>query len=187
MPALAQAVFTIGNVVPLAVIGFIALRYARHNATPIPLFMVPVYIWYVGGQAFIVFRSLARGITCTQFVCYWIVLMLVYGAPGLLMGVCTYHDALMPMTAAVLVFKLKPYLVGLRCLLVIPIVPMADGLVNGAMGWPTWVALNSGYGFAATDPAAVLSFVLACIMVYVLILAIDPPQTDPLLLAGQRP
>ena len=247
MPAMAQAIFTYGNVLPLAVIGFLALRYARQNKSfipplllvggllsmfiepvvdvlglcyfpdqgswrafrafnvTIPLFMVPVYAWYVGGQAFLVFRILERGMTASKFVQTWLILILVNGAletPGLLLGVYTYYgaqpfqvlgfpwwwtfcNALMPMTAAVLTFKLRPYLGGLRCLLVVPIVPMADGLVNGAIGWPTWVALNSGYGYAATYPAAILSFGLACVAVYFLILVIDPSRSGTYLEKGR--
>jgi hypothetical protein len=169
--------------------------FRAFNVT-IPLYMVPVYMWFVGGQAFLVYQMLERGMTRSQIFRIWLTLALVNGAletPGLLIGVYTYYgdqpfqflglpwwwtfgNALMPITAAVLVFKLRPYLTGYKSLLIIPLVPMADGLTNGAIGWPTWLALNSGLGYAATYPAAIISFGFAWIATYVLAIVVDPPK-----------
>lgn len=172
--------------------------FRAFNVT-IPAFLLPVYAWYVGGQAFLTYRVIEKGVTTKGLFKIWLILAISNGileTPGLLMGVYTYYgaqpfqlfgfpwwwtfcNALMPITAAVLAFKLRPLLLGWRLALLIPIVPMADALVNGAVSWPTWLALNSGLGYAATYPAAILSFLLGTIFLYVIALtAVNDKVTD---------
>jgi hypothetical protein len=239
MPHGAQAVFTIANVIPLAVVAIVAFRYARAHRTAlpfcllagglasvllepivdvlglcwfpangqwtafqafdvsIPLYMLPVYAWFVGGQAFLLYWWLQRGVTKRQLFLIWVGIALVNAAveiPGLWIRVYTYYgdqpfsvlrfplwwtfcNTLMPMMAAAFAYKLAPVLRGWRLALLIPLVPMSDGLANGAVSWPTWLALNSGHGYGLTYPAAVVSLGLSAIAVYVLsmVVATDSP------------
>jgi hypothetical protein len=239
MPGGAQAAFTFANVIPLLIIGVLAVRYARAHRTPIPLYllaggllscflepivdvlglcwfpktgqwtafgafgvsipmyMVPVYAWFVGGQAFLLYWLFTRGVARRQLFQLWVVIALVNAAveiPGLWIHVYTYYgkqpfsvlrfplwwvfcNTLMPMTAAAFAYKLAPVLRGWKLALLVPLVPMSDGLSNGAVSWPTWLALNSGKGYALTYPAAVVSLGLSAIAVYVLsmVVATDSP------------
>jgi hypothetical protein len=159
--------------------------------------MVPVYAWFVGGQAFLLYWLFKRGVTTRQLFLFWVGIALVNAAveiPGLWIHVYAYYgdhpftvlrfplwwvfcNTLMPMTAATFAYKLGPVLRGWRLAMLIPLVPMSDGLANGAVSWPTWLALNSGHGYALTYPAAFVSLGLSAIAVYVLsmIVASDSP------------
>jgi hypothetical protein len=155
---------------------------------PIPLFMWPVYSWFVGGQAFLFWRAFQRGMTRDRLWRWWLLLMGVnvfLESPGILMDVYRYYgsqplnpwglplwwlacNATMPIVAGYLVYKLSPHLTGARLLLIIPLVPMADGATNGAIAWPVWTALNTQLGFWATYPAAIVTFGLAALVVWVM-------------------
>lgn len=155
---------------------------------PIPMFMWPVYSWFVGGQAFLVWYLLRRGMTRNQLWKFWLTVMginVVLETPGLLMDVYTYYghqpfnpwglplwwppvNATMPIVAGYVVYKMTPLLTGWRVLAVIPMVPMADGMANGAIAWPVWTALNTNLGMIATYPAAVAVFGLAAVAVWIM-------------------
>jgi hypothetical protein len=174
----------------------------RAFGVSIPLYMVPVYAWFVGGQAFLLYWWFQRGVTKRQLFLIWGGIALVNAAveiPGLWIHVYAYYGAhpftvlrfplwwvfcntLMPMTAATFAYKLAPVLRGWRLALLVPLVPMSDGLANGAVSWPTWLALNSGHGYGLTYPAAIVSLGLSAIAVYILsmIVATDSPfRTAP--------
>ena len=155
---------------------------------PIPMFMYPVYSWFVGGQAFLVWYLLNKGMSRQQLWKFWLTVMginVVLETPGLLMDVYTYYgdqpfnpwglplwwppvNSTMPIVAGYLVWRMTPKLTGWRMLAVIPMIPMADGMANGAIAWPVWTALNTNLGFAATYPAAVAVFALAALAVWVM-------------------
>jgi len=147
---------------------------------PIPMFMVPVYSWFVGGQAILVWHLLRRGMDRRQFWTCWFAIMavdVVLETPGLLMNVYTYYgsqpfnpwglplwwapvNATMPVVAGYLVYRM--YDAALR--------PMADGIANAATAGPVWATLNTNLGMAATYPAAILTFGLAAMLVWVIAL-----------------
>jgi hypothetical protein len=153
---------------------------------PIPLFMWPVYSWFVGGQAFLFLRAFQKGMTRDRLFRWWLILMgvnVLLESPGILMKVYTYYgaqplnpwglplwwlvvNATMPIVAAFVVYKLLPYLTGARVLLIVALVPMADGATNGAIAWPMWTALNTRLGFWATYPAAAITFALGALLVW---------------------
>jgi hypothetical protein len=155
---------------------------------PVPIFMYPVYSWFVGGQAFLVWYLLRRGMTRGQLWKFWLTVIavnVVLETPGLLMDVYTYYGAqpfnpwglplwwppvnsTMPIVAGYFVYKMTPHLTGARVLAVIPMVPMADGMANGAIAWPVWTALNTNLGMVATYPAAVAVFGLAALAVWIM-------------------
>ena len=155
---------------------------------PIPIFMYPVYSWFVGGQAFLVWYLLRRGMTRGQLWKFWLTVMavnVVLETPGILMDVYTYYGAqpfnpwglplwwppvnsTMPIVAGYAVYRMTPHLTGWKVLAVIPMVPMADGAANGAIAWPVWTALNTNLGMVATYPAAVAVFGLAALAVWIM-------------------
>lgn len=176
---------------------------------PIPLFMWPVYSWFVGGQAYIFWRLFQRGMNRSQLWKVWLTVMgvnVVLETPGLLMDVYTYYgpqpfnlwglplwwppvNSTMPIVAAFLIHKMTPYLTGARILAVIPFMPMADGLANGALAWPVWTALNADIGFWATYPAAVATFGLGALAVWVMSkgLPVEETVSVPLVTRRQQP
>jgi hypothetical protein len=152
----------------------------------IPWWMLPVYVWYVGGQAFYTYQRLEQGIsTRGLFRLYltYAVVNAILETPGLWLGVYAYYgdqpfvlfkfpywwtfcNALMPITMAVMVWRLRPLLQGMRLLLVAPMGLMAATMTNGAISAPTWVALNSGGGPVVTHLAALVSLGLALMVTY---------------------
>jgi hypothetical protein len=155
---------------------------------PIPMFMWPVYTWFIGGQAYLFYRAFTKGLTRTRLMQLWLLVWgvnVVLETPGIWMNVYTYYgkqpfnlwglplwwppvNATMPIVAGFALWKLLPYLRGWRVLGVIALLPMADGLTNGAIGLPVWSALNTRLGFWATYPAAVVTFGLGAFTVWAL-------------------
>jgi hypothetical protein len=127
-----------------------------------PLFINEVYIWYVGGLAFLAYRIFSNGLTVKGLFTLYLMdvgINIWLESPGVIMGAYEYYgpqpvdfwglplwwvfvNPIMPLTAGALIYRLKPYLPGWRLLLVIPFIPMADGIGNGATAWPMWTALN---------------------------------------------
>jgi hypothetical protein len=154
----------------------------------IPAFMLPVYCWYVGGQALFVFGAMQAGITAGRLYRLYGIFALVNVAlelPGLNMGIYAYYgnqpfevlgfplwwpicNALMPIVMAALVHVLLPYLRGMSLLLVILLGPMAAGMTNGAIGIPVWVALNSSAPAWVGYCAALVSLLLGLTLAFLL-------------------
>lgn len=156
---------------------------------PVPIFMWPVYSWFVGGQAFLFWQTMQRGtLTEAKVWKHWLIgwgVNIVLETPPLWAGVYTYFgphpfnfwglplwwpavNATMPLIAAFIVHKCWPHLGGWKVLYVIPIILMADGLVNGALAWPVWSALHSGYGYGLSYPAGLLTLALSALAIWLL-------------------
>jgi len=224
MNTTAQAIFTVGQVVPCLVFAVIAWRLWHRERTPIAalfmvggalaMFMEPivdvlgqvwfprngqwrlfetwgrpipwfivVYIWYVGGQAFIAYRQLDKGGRSRDI---W----KLYGIFFLANVVYAYYghqplnffrlplwwpavNAAMPILAGTLVFLLRPYLQGWRVLAVILLIPAADGMANAAVAWPTWNALNTRLPAAVVWAAGCLTVALASLMIHFIALVAE--------------
>jgi hypothetical protein len=174
----------------------------------IPAFMLPVYCWYVGGQALIAFDAIQAGITSRRLFRMYAVFAVVNAAleiPGLNMRIYAYYgaqpfqifgfplwwpicNALMPIVMAAIVSRLAPYLAGPRRLLIVLLGPMAAGMTNGAIAVPTWVALNSGVPIWGTRLAALVSLILGLTLAFLVtrIVAIDGRAAAPSLPGAGR-
>jgi hypothetical protein len=161
----------------------------------IPIFMLPVYCWYVGGQALVAYSGIGAGLTSPRLFKLYATFAAVNVAlelPGLNMGIYAYYgrqpfeafgfpfwwpicNALMPIVMATLVYKLLPYLSGFRGAWVILLGPMAAGMTNGAIAIPVWVALNSGVPLWGTSLAALVSLGLGLTLAFLVtrIVAVD--------------
>ena len=159
---------------------------------PLPWFLV-VYVWYVGGQAFIAYRQLdrgARGRDIWKLYGLFFLVDVVLETPGLYMNLYTYYghqplnffrlplwwpavNAAMPILAGLLISVLLPSRKGWRMLAVIPLIPAADGMANIAASWPTWSALNTRLPAVAVWSAGLLTCALACLMIHFLSLAAE--------------
>jgi hypothetical protein len=153
------------------IVDTLGLAYIREHAhlttfssmgRDFPLFINEVYIWYVGGLAYLAYRIYTNGVTAKGLFQLYVMDVFIniwLESPGVIMGAYQYYgpqpvnfwglplwwvfvNPIMPLTAGALIYRLKPFLPGWRILLVIPFIPMADGIGNGATAWPMWTSLN---------------------------------------------
>jgi len=163
----------------------------------IPLMMPFVYSWFVGGQAYLFYRLFERGIDRRRLFQLWGVVFLVNIAlesPGIATDVYTYYgkqpldlwgfplwwglvNPLMPMIAATMIFRLKPYLTNAWALAAacIVIIPSADGVANAFAAWPVIAALNTDVGYAGTWIASAITFGLCAFTVWIIGLLVAKP------------
>lgn len=164
---------------------------------PIPWALVFAYPWYVGGQGYLAYRLFASRPSAGRIWRLWGLYALsniAVETPGVLTGFHVYYDnqplnlwgfplwcaavqAIMPMAAGALIHAARPRLGnGWRLLAVVPLVPMADGMVNAGLDLPMWIALGSGVSWAGTYLAAALTIGMAGLGVWVLtVLLARPP------------
>jgi hypothetical protein len=149
--------------------------------TPVPVWAVACYFWFVGGQAYLALRYLKRHParrTIWKLCAAIAAVNFLLETPGLSLHIYRYwgHQPLnpygwplwwaavnvgLPLVGAMLVYKLEPLLTGWRLLLVIPLLPMGDALANGATAWPAWLALHSNWPMPLAQMAGVAVFGLA--------------------------
>jgi hypothetical protein len=163
----------------------------------IPLMMPFVYSWFVGGQAYLFYRLFERGIDRRRLFQLWGVVFLVnicLESPGIITDVYTYYgkqpfdlwgfplwwgfvNPLMPMIAATMIYKLRPYLSGAAlAVATIMIVPSADGVANAFAAWPVIAALNTNVGYAGTWIASFITLGLALFVVWIIGLLVARPD-----------
>jgi hypothetical protein len=83
----------------------------------------------------------------------------------------------MPMIAGAAIYKLRPHMTGKKLLMVIPIIPMADGIANGATAWPMWLALNqSEQSWVWTYLAGFVTLGLALFVVWIIGTIVAVPE-----------
>jgi hypothetical protein len=162
----------------------------------VPLWMVLAYPWFIGGMGYWMYSRLKQGMTAKQL---WSLYFFAWGAnlflevPPLQIGnIYTYYgnqpfqilgfplwmawtNALMPIFLGALVYALDDILTGVRSWLVVAIVPMAVGAAQIVAGWPIWLALNSGGGYAASYAGALATLGLSLIVVYLVALKFCQP------------
>ncbi len=159
---------------------------------PIPNWILPTYIFYVGGQALYTAHRLEKGETMLgvfKLYAIYAVINVLLEEPPLHMGLYTYYgaqplqpgllplwwaapNAAMPITLGAMIVKLKPYLSGWKALLILPLMPMGDALTNGAVSWPVWTALNSSDDLMVTTAGALLTVGLGLVLMWVIALAV---------------
>ena len=163
-----------------------------------PLFINFVYIWYVGGLAYLAYSIFSNGITRTQlFQLYALDACINIGleSPGVLMGAYSYYgpqplnfwglplwwvcvNPLMPLVCGALIYRLTPHLSGWRGLAIIPLVPMSDGVANAATAWPVWTALNRQESLVVTHLAWLVTLGLALYAVWILSFVVARPEHE---------
>jgi hypothetical protein len=163
-----------------------------------PLFINFVYIWYVGGLAYLACRIYQTGVTRKAVFQLYLIDVFIniwLESPGVLMGAYEYYgpqplnfwglplwwvcvNPLMPMTAGALIYRLSPHLNRWRLALVIAFIPMADGIANGAAAWPVWTALNLNANLAFTYLAWLITLGLALTCVWILSFVVSRPDDE---------
>lgn len=167
----------------------------------IPSYMVPVYAWYVGGQAFLSYRLFEKGITQRGvfglYATYAVVNVFLetpglnlpepmysyYGNHPLVIAKFplwwTFTNALMPIMMGSVVFRLESLLQGVRRLLVVPLAWMTAAATNALVAAPIWVALNAeGGSLLLSHVAAAVSLCMGLLVCYgaSLLVARDAPR-----------
>jgi hypothetical protein len=170
---------------------------------PIPWALVFAYPWYVGGQGYLTYRLFAKGIEAKQVFLLWGAFALsdvLVETPGVLSGFHTYYghqpfdlwgfplwqaavQSVMPMAAGALVYAVRPRLgSGWRLLAIIPLIPMADGMVNAGLALPVWTTLGSDLSLAANYVGGTLAVGMSAVGVWVLSVLVGrtpAPATPP--------
>ncbi|TAM69801.1 hypothetical protein [Mycobacterium sp.] len=159
-----------------------------------PLYICFVYPWYVGGLGYLAYKLFKRGVTMRDLFLLWASDFLVdifLESPGILAGTYLYYghqpfnlwgfplwwgfvNPVMPMVAGALIFHIRPHLnTTWKLLAVIPCVPMADGIANGATAWPMWAALNQpDVSYVWTYLASFVTLGLALFSVWIIGLSV---------------
>jgi hypothetical protein len=166
--------------------------------SPVPMWAVANYFWYVGGMGYLALRYITRNPGREAF---WKMCAVVFTvdvlmeAPTVFLHVYDYWgqqplnpygfplwwaavNAGLPLVGAMLIYKLQPLLTGWRLFLIVPLIPMGDGLVNGATAWPAWLALNSNWPMPLTQVAGVAVFGLAALFYWAMGHLAFPEPTD---------
>ncbi len=189
------------------IVDTLGLCYIREGATlttfssmgrDFPLYINFVYIWYVGGLAYLAYRVYSTGVTrkgLFQLYLIDVFINIFLESPGVLLGAYEYYgpqplnfwglplwwvcvNPIMPMTAGALIYKFAPHLPGWRLALVIAFIPMADGIANGATAWPVWTALNRDAPLFVTHLAWLVTLGLALTAVWILSFAVARPDDE---------
>jgi hypothetical protein len=165
----------------------------------VPLFVGEAYTWYVGGQAYLIYRALRKGTPAAMLWRYFFIFAVadfVLETPGLLIDAYTYYgnqpfsvfgfplwwafvNPLMPITLAVAVYRMRHHLVGWRALGVVILAPMADAVANASSGWPVWLSLNSGKGYLVTYLGGTATILLSMVTVAILVSLAREPAAQP--------
>jgi hypothetical protein len=166
-----------------------------------PLYICFVYPWYVGGMGYLAYRLFQRGVTRRQLFQLWAVVGFVdvfLELPGIIAHTYLYYghqplnvfgfplwwafvNPVMPMVAGALMYKIVPVLGSSpwRLLAVVPLIPMADGIANGAAAWPMWIALNQhDVSYVWTYLAAGATLALSLYCVWIIGLAVGRPDEE---------
>lgn len=163
-----------------------------------PLYICFVYPWYVGGLGYMAYKLFSQGVTRKALFQLWAldcVVDICLETPGILMNTYGYYghqplnpwgfplwwgfvNPVMPMVAGAFIYKIRPYLTTQRSLLaVIPLIPMADGLANGAVAWPMWITLNQeDVSYVVTYIGCAMTLGLALYAVWIISLIVAVPE-----------
>lgn len=192
------------------IVDTLGLCYIREGATlttfssmgrDFPLFINFVYIWYVGGLAYLAYRIFATGVTVKGIFQLYLIdvfINIFLESPGVLLGAYEYYgpqplnfwglplwwvfvNPLMPLTAGALIYRMSPRLPGWRLALVIAFIPMADGIGNGAAAWPMWTALNLNASLVVSHLAWLVTVGLALTAVWIIAAAVARPDDEVLI------
>lgn len=152
----------------------------------VPVLVVLVYPWLLGGQGYWAYRSFERGITTRrlwQLVAIFAVNDVVLETIGIkVLGVYGYFgtqpldfwglplwyvpcNAIGPVVAGALAYVLRNRLTGVRRLAAAPLFPIGYLGTYAAIGFPVWISLNSGWPMPAATLAGLATFGLGYLLV----------------------
>lgn len=137
---------------------------------PMPWFILPCYVWFVGGQVAYLMYRVRRGVTPKQLWGLYAVFVgtnVVMEVPAIAVGIYAYYgaqpfqvlglplwfqsiSAAAPLFATAVFVHVWPRLRGAARIAAVAIPPVVWAMTNAGAGWPAWSALNSTDNMAVT-------------------------------------
>jgi hypothetical protein len=148
---------------------------------PMPWFILPCYIWFVGGQLAYLLHRVRTGVTARQLWVLYAVFVgtnVVMEVPAIAAGIYAYYgaqpfkiaglpiwfqsiSAAAPLFATAVFVHVWPRLHGWRRLAAVPIAPAVWAMTNAGAGWPAWSALNSTDNILITSVCGLITIGLS--------------------------
>lgn len=148
---------------------------------PMPWFILPCYIWFMGGQIAFIIWQMRKGATTRTFWWMYVAFIatnIIMEVPALAAGIYTYYgaqpfkiaglpiwfqamNACVPLVATAVSLYLWPRLRGIQKLALLLVVPSSHVACNAISGWPMWSALNSTDNLVITSLAGLLSIAIS--------------------------
>ena len=164
---------------------------------PLPVWLCLAYFFYFGIATSAIWKALHRGLTQRQIWMVFCAAMLgdlifetvlltmnpyvYYGYQPLMLGKFPLWwmavNAAIPLVLAALIHRFDSYFRGWRTLSVIPLALTTSAAVNAAVGWPSWLVINTDVGWVLTQVGGLATFAAACVLVKVLatVMSVDAP------------
>ena len=185
-----------------------AIWYPQYGASPVmrafnislPVWAIAAYGLYVGALSTLVYRRMIAGMTPQQlWSAYFLIWVFNIGLelPGLNLNIYRYYgdppfnlfgfplcwaitNVTIPLLVAAVLTGYQELFVGVRALLIVPIVPMLGAAGEAASGWPVWLALNSGVGPGVKIVAGLITLSFSLLIAYLISLkfCISPTPQD---------
>jgi hypothetical protein len=156
---------------------------------PIPWALAFAYPWFVGGQGYLSYRIFSKGVAAARIWQLWgvfAVINVLVETPGVLTGFHAYYgnqplnfwgfplwqaavQSIMPMAAGALIFALRGRLgAGWKLAAIIPLLPMADGMVNAGLALPIWLTVGSDTSLLVTYLGAAATIGMSAYTIWLL-------------------
>jgi hypothetical protein len=163
---------------------------------PLPVWLCLAYFFYFGIGTSVIWNALRRGLTRGQVWLLFGAVMLgdlifetvlltmnpyvYYGYQPLLLGKFPLWwmavNATIPLVLAALIYRFDSYFRGWRTLAVIPLALTTSAAVNSAVGWPSWLVINTDVGWVLTQVGGLTTFVAACVVVKLVAAVVADPD-----------
>lgn len=161
----------------------------------IPLLVIMVYPWLLGGQGFLAWRAFDRGADARSiwrlfglFLLVDVVLETIgigmhtyayFGNQSLdFWGLPLWYTPLNaggPLIAGAIFYLLAPHFTGIRRMLLLLVFPMSFALFYAGAGFPMWLSLQSTWPRWLSDGAGLMTLLLAYMLVSVTLIATGTP------------
>ncbi len=165
---------------------------------PLPVWLCLAYFFYFGIATSVIWRALRRGLTRRQIWLVFCAAMLgdlifetvlltmnpyvYYGYQPLLLGKFPLWwmavNAAIPLVLAALIHRFDYYFRGWRTLLVIPLALSTSAAVNAAVGWPSWLVINTDMGWVLTQVGGLATFAVAFVVVKLVAAVVASPHAS---------
>ena len=169
---------------------------------PLPVWLCLAYFFYFGIATSAIWQALRKGLTRRQIWLVFCAAMLgdlifetvlltmnpyvYYGYQPLVLGKFPLWwmavNAVIPLVLAALIYRFDSYFRGWRDFAVIPLALTTSAAVNAAVGWPSWLVINTDVGWVLTQVGGLTTFAAACAAVKLVAAVVANPheRVEPL-------
>lgn len=168
---------------------------------PMPVWLCLAYFFYFGIATSAIWKALRKGLTRRQIWSVFCAAMLgdlifetvlltmnpyvYYGYQPLMLGKFPLGwmavNAAIPLVLAALIYQFDSYFGGWRILAVIPLALTTSAAVNAAVGWPSWLVVNTNVGWILTQLGGLATLVAGGVVVKLVAAVVASPE------AGRQP